>query len=86
MCTRLYLTGITNKDLPYSIENSAQFYVRVRMEGEFRGAWVRVCVVYVRVRMEGERRGAWVRVCVVLCESPDGRGIRGSMGTCVWFM
>ena len=55
MCTWLYLTGITNKDLPYSIENSAQFYVRVRMEGEFRGAWVRVCVVYVRVRMEGEK-------------------------------
>ena len=44
MCTRLYLRGITNKDLPYSKENSAHFYVIVRMEGEFRGGWIRVYV------------------------------------------
>ena len=37
MHTLLYLKWITNKDLLFSIWNSAQCYVAVWMEGEFGG-------------------------------------------------
>ena len=41
----LYLKWITNKDLLYNSENSAQCYVAVWMGGEFGGKWyVYVCV------------------------------------------
>ena len=38
--TLLYLKWITNKDLLYSTENSAQCYVAAWMEGEFGGEWL----------------------------------------------
>ena len=43
MYTVLYLKRITNKDLLYSTENSAQCYVAVWMGGEFGGecySWI----------------------------------------------
>ena len=44
MYTVLYLKRITNKDLLYSTENSAQCYVAVWMGGEFEGEWIHVYV------------------------------------------
>ena len=38
--TLLYLKWITNKDLLYSTENSAQLYVTAWMGGEFGGEWI----------------------------------------------
>ena len=40
----LYLKWITNKDLLYSIGNTAQPYVAAWMGGEFEGEWVHVYV------------------------------------------
>ena len=40
----LYLKWITNKDLLYSTENSAQCYEAAWMGGEFRGEWIRVYI------------------------------------------
>ena len=40
--TLLYLKQITNKDLLYSIGNSAQCYVATWMGGEFGGKWIHV--------------------------------------------
>ena len=37
MYTLLYLKWITNKDLPYSTWNSAQYYMAAYMGGEFCG-------------------------------------------------
>ena len=42
--TLLYLKWITNKDLFYSTENSAQCYVTALMGGEFGGEWIHVCI------------------------------------------
>ena len=42
--TLLYLKWITNKDLLYSTENSAQCYVAALMGGEFGGKWTYVYV------------------------------------------
>jgi len=44
MCTLLYLKWITNKDLPYSIGNSAQCYAAAWMGGELGGEWMHVFV------------------------------------------
>ena len=44
MCTVLYLKSITNKDLLYSTENSAQCYVAAWMGGEFGGEWMHVYI------------------------------------------
>ena len=43
MYTLRYLKWITNKDLPYSTENSAQCYVAAWLGGEFGEEHVRVC-------------------------------------------
>ena len=43
MATLLYLKWITNKDLLYSIWNSAQHYVAAWMGGEFDGEQIHVC-------------------------------------------
>ena len=40
MSTLLYLKWITNKDLLYSIGNSAPCYVAAWMGGEFGGEWI----------------------------------------------
>ena len=40
----LYLKWITNKDLLYNSENSAQCYVAAWMGGEFEGEQIHVCV------------------------------------------
>ena len=42
MCTLLYLKWITNKDLLYSMGNSAQYYVATWIGGEFEGEWIYV--------------------------------------------
>ena len=42
--TLLYLKWITNKDLFYSTENSAQCYVAALIRGEFGGEWIHVCI------------------------------------------
>ena len=42
--TLLYLKLITNKDLLYSTQNSAQCYVAAWMGGGFRGQWMYVGV------------------------------------------
>ena len=42
MFTLLYLKWITNKDLLYSTENSAQCYVAAWMGGEFGKEWMHV--------------------------------------------
>ena len=44
MHTLLYLKWITNKDLLYSTENSAQCYEAAWMGGEFRGEWIRIYI------------------------------------------
>ena len=44
MCTVLYLKSITNKDLLYSTENSAQCYVAAWRGGGFGGEWIHVYV------------------------------------------
>ena len=44
MCTVLYLKWITNKDLLYSTENSAQCYVAAWMGEESGGEWIHVYV------------------------------------------
>ena len=44
MCTLLYLKWITNKDLLFSIGNSAECYVVALMGGEFGGEWIHVYV------------------------------------------
>ena len=44
MYTLLYLKRITNKDLLYSSENSAQCYVAAWIGGEFGGEWIHVYV------------------------------------------
>ena len=44
MYTLLYLKRITNKDLLYSRESSAQCYVAAWMGGEFGGEWIHVYV------------------------------------------
>ena len=44
MCTVLYLKSITNKDLLYSTENSAQCYVAAWMGEEFRGERIHVYI------------------------------------------
>ena len=44
MYTLLYLKWITNKDLLYSIGNSAQCYVAAWMRGEFGEEWMHVYV------------------------------------------
>ena len=44
MYTVLYLKWITNKDLLYSTENSAQCYVATWVGGEFGGEWIHICV------------------------------------------
>ena len=44
MYTLLYLKWITNKELLYSIWNSAQRYVAAWMGGEFGGEWILVYV------------------------------------------
>ena len=44
MHTLLYLKRITNKDLLYNTENSAQCHVAVWMRGEFGGEWIPVDV------------------------------------------
>jgi len=42
--TLLYLKWITNKDLLYSTETSAQCYVAAWMGGDFGGEWIHVYV------------------------------------------
>ena len=42
--TLLYLKWVTNKDLWYSTENSAQGYVAAWMGGECEGEWIHECV------------------------------------------
>ena len=44
MYTLLYLKWITNKDIMYSMGNSAQRYVAAWMGGEFGAEWIRVYV------------------------------------------
>ena len=44
MYTLLYLKWVTNKNLLYSSENSAQCLVAACMGGEFGEEWIRVCV------------------------------------------
>ena len=44
MCTLLYLKWITNKDLLYSTENSAQCYVAAWMGGDLGGERIHVYV------------------------------------------
>ena len=44
MYTLLCLIWVTNKDLLYSTENSAQCYVAALMGGEFGGKWTYVYV------------------------------------------
>ena len=44
MCTLLYLKWITNKDLLYSVWNSAQCYVAAWMGGGLGGEWIHVYV------------------------------------------
>ena len=44
MYTLLYLKQITNKDLLYSSENSAQCYVAAWTGGEFGGEWIHAYV------------------------------------------
>ena len=41
---KLYLKWITNKDLLYTMGNSAQCYVVAWMAGEFGGEWIHVSV------------------------------------------
>ena len=40
----LYLQWITNKDLLYSMWNSAQCYVAAWMGLGFQGEWIQACV------------------------------------------
>ena len=47
MYTQLYFKWVTNKDILYSTENSAQCYVAAWMGGEFGGEWMHV---YVQLR------------------------------------
>ena len=42
MYTLLYFKCITNKDLVYSTENSAQCYVAAWVGGQFWGQWIRM--------------------------------------------
>ena len=42
MYTQQYVKWITNKDLLYSIWNSAQCYMAARMGAEFEGEWIHV--------------------------------------------
>ena len=44
MNTLLHLKWITNNDLLYSIQNSAQCYAAAWMGGEFMGEWIHVYV------------------------------------------
>ena len=44
MYTLLYLKEITNKDLLYSLGNSAHCYVAAWMGGEFGEEWVHIYV------------------------------------------
>ena len=44
MYTLLYLKSITNKDLLYSIRNSALRYAAAWMGGDFGGEWIHVYV------------------------------------------
>ena len=44
MYTLLYLKWITNKELLYSMWNSAQCYVAAWMGVGFGGEWIHVCV------------------------------------------
>ena len=44
MYTLLYIKWITNKDLSYSTENSAQCYVAAWMRGGFEGEWMHVYI------------------------------------------
>ena len=45
--TWLYFIWVTNKDLLYNTENSAQCYVAAWMRGVFRGKWIRVYFSWV---------------------------------------
>ena len=42
--TLLYLKQITNKDLLYSTEKSAQSYLAAWMGRELEGEWIYICV------------------------------------------
>ena len=44
MHTLLYLKWVTNKDLLYSTQNSAQCYVARWLGGEFGGEWIHAYV------------------------------------------
>ena len=44
LCTRLYLTWMTNKDLLYGIGNSAQRCLAAWTGGEAKGEWIHVYV------------------------------------------
>ena len=44
MYALLYLKWITNKDLLYSTQNSAQCYMEAWMGGDFGGESVRICL------------------------------------------
>ena len=44
MYTLLYIKWITNKDLSYSTENSAQCYMAAWMGGGFEGEWMHVYI------------------------------------------
>ena len=48
MYTLLYLKWITNKQLLYSMWNSAQCYVAAWMGVGFGGEWIHVCVYLSR--------------------------------------
>ena len=45
--TWLYFIWVTNKDLLYNTENSAQCYAAAWMRGVFRGKWIRVYFSWV---------------------------------------
>ena len=44
MYTQLYFKWVTNKDILYSTENSAQCYVAGWMPEEYGGEWIHVYV------------------------------------------
>ena len=55
----LYLKWITNKDLLYSTQNSAQCYVAARMVGEFGRECVCICVCTLNCSVEYDSAIPW---------------------------
>ena len=91
--TLLYLKWITNKDLLYSTENSAQRYMAAWTGGEFGGEWIHVHVwlspfaVHLKLSqhwlmaMKVQVKILAAQLCLTLCNpvdcSPPGSSVHG---------